>query len=224
MSNLLLAEDTRDLNRAVTAVLEHSGYEVDSVEDGEQALQHLMEKVYDVVILDIMMPVLDGISVLKEMRMRNILTPVLLLTARAEVDDRVEGLDAGADDYLTKPFAMKELLARVRALSRRKGEVVINEITFADLTLSLATYDLSANGKSIRLGFKEFEVLKLLMSNPKMVIKKEDLIAKVWGYDSEAEDNNVEVYISFLRKKLFFLGSRAEITTLRKVGYKIEEK
>ena len=220
---VLIVEDEVRLADALIQILKTQHYDAETVHDGNDGLDYALSGQYDAVILDVMLPGKNGFEIVREMRAKKISTPVLMLTAKDEIGDKISGLDYGADDYMTKPFIPEELLARLRAMSRRKGEVVINEITFADLSLSLATYDLSANGKSIRLGFKEFEVLKILMSNPNMVIKKEDLIAKVWGYDSEAEDNNVEVYISFLRKKLFFLGSRAEITTLRKVGYKIED-
>lgn len=147
---------------------------------------------------------------------------MLLLTARGEVSDKVSGLDSGADDYMTKPFAPEELMARVRALSRRQGEVALDEMTFDDLALDLSTHDLRRESKSVRLSLKEFEVLQILMANPRSVVPKETLISKVWGMESDAEDNNVEAYISFLRKKLFYLGSRVSINTLRKVGYKLE--
>lgn len=220
---VLIVEDEVRLADALVQILKTQRYDAETVHDGEDGLAYALSGQYDVVILDVMLPVRNGFEIVREMRAQKVATPVLMLTAKDEVADKINGLDCGADDYMTKPFIPEELLARVRALSRRKGEVVINDISFSDLTLSTATYDLSANGKSIRLGFKEFEVLKILMSNPNIVIRKEDLISKVWGMDSEAEDNNVEVYISFLRKKLFFLGSAAEITTVRKVGYRIEE-
>lgn len=220
---VLIVEDEVRLADALVQILKTQRYDAETVHDGEDGLAYALSGQYDVVILDVMLPVRNGFEIVREMRAKKVATPVLMLTAKDEVTDKINGLDCGADDYMTKPFIPEELLARARALSRRKGEVVINDISFSDLTLSTATYDLSANGKSIRLGFKEFEVLKILMSNPNIVIRKEDLISKVWGMDSEAEDNNVEVYISFLRKKLFFLGSAAEITTVRKVGYRIEE-
>lgn len=159
---------------------------------------------------------------MKELRNMKNATPVILLTAKDETTDKITGLDAGADDYMTKPFEPDELLARIRALSRRQGEVILEEMTFADLTLSLADNTLRVGAKSVHLGFKEFEVLKLFMANPGIVISKESLISRIWGIDSEVEDNNVEAYISFLRKKFFFLGSRVVISTLRKVGYKLE--
>jgi len=166
---------------------------------------------------------MSGLEVVKKLRDKKIKTPVLLLTARDSIQDKVVGLDSGADDYLTKPFSKDELLARIRALTRRQGEVIMEELTYSDIVLSLSSYTLSCGEKSIHLGYKEFEILKLLMSNPKNVVQKEDIITKVWGYDSDAEDNNVEVYISFLRKKLSFLGSKVGIGTVRKIGYHLEE-
>jgi DNA-binding response OmpR family regulator len=221
---VLIVEDEVRLADALVQIFKSQRYDAETVHDGDDGLAYALSGQYDVIILDVMLPGKNGFEIVRELRAQKIATPVLMLTARDEVTDKINGLDFGADDYMTKPFIPEELLARVRAMSRRKGEVVINEISFADLTLSLATYDLSANGKSIRLGFKEFEVLKILMSNPKTIVTKDELISKVWGMDSDAEDNNVEVYISFLRKKLFFLGSKTEITTIRKVGYKLEEK
>lgn len=221
---ILIVEDEVRLADALVQILKTQRYDAETVYDGNDGLDYALSGQYDVIILDVMLPGKNGFEIVREMRAQKIATPVLMLTAKDEVSDKINGLDCGADDYMTKPFIPEELLARIRAMSRRKGEVVINEMSFADLTLSLATYDLAANGKSIRLGFKEFEVMKILMSNTGAIVKKDDLISKVWGMDSEAEDNNVEVYISFLRKKLFFIGSRAEITTVRKVGYKLEDK
>ena len=197
---------------------------VDLVYDGQDGLDYACSGIYDVIILDVMLPKRDGFSVASELRRQNVQTPILLLTAKDSVPDKVTGLDCGADDYMTKPFAPEELLARVRALSRRQGEVILTQMEFEDLILNLGTCDLSCGAKSVRLNFKEFEVMKLLMSSVKTVVPKEDLIVKVWGFHSEAEDNNVEAYISFLRKKLHFLGSKAEIATLRKLGYKLEAK
>ena len=158
----------------------------------------------------------------KHLRKNHIATPVLLLTARDEITDKVTGLDCGADDYMTKPFSPEELLARIRALSRRQGEVVIDELTFEDLTLNITTLDLICQTKSIHLGYKEFEIMKLFLSYPKLILSKEELISKVWGDTSDAEDNNVEAYISFLRKKLSYLNSCVSINTLRKIGYRLE--
>ena len=156
------------------------------------------------------------------MRENKISTPVIILSALDSVSDKIKGLDNGADDYMTKPFAPEELIARIKALTRRQGEVVMDELVFDDLTLVLSDYTLKSHDKEIRLGFKEFEVLKILMSNSKSIVLKEDLICKVWGADSEAEDNNVEAYISFLRKKFAYVGTRVTINTIRKVGYKLE--
>lgn len=220
---ILVVEDERRLADALGQILAEARYLPDVVYDGTDGLDYALSGQYDVVILDVMLPGRDGFSVVRELRRQKIATPVLMLTARDEVSDKVTGLDCGADDYMTKPFSPDELLARVRALSRRQGEVIVEELTFSDLNLNLSTRDLSAHGKSIRLGFKEFEVLKILMSHPKSIVPKEELITKVWGTESGAEDNNVEAYVSFLRKKFFYLGSAAGVGTVRKVGYRLEE-
>ncbi len=220
---ILIVEDEARLADALVQILKKLKYDAETVHDGSDGLEYALSGQYDVVILDVMLPKMNGFEIVRRMREEKVATPVLMLTARDEISDKVSGLESGADDYMTKPFVPEELVARVHALSRRKGEVVIDELSFADLSLNVSTYDLSANGKQIRLGFKEFEVMKILMSNPNTIVPKETLLSKVWGFDSDAADNNVEVYISFLRKKLFFLGSRAEIATVRKVGYKLEE-
>lgn len=181
-----------------------------------------MSNIYDVIVLDVMLPKMNGFDIVQQMRKNKNKTPVILLTAKDEIADKVKGLDCGADDYLTKPFSSDELLARIRALSRRQGDIVLDELSFEDITLDLSTYTLKCKFKSVHLGLKEFEVLRLLISNPKMVVTKESLILKIWGTDSNAEDNNVEAYISFLRKKLFFLGSKVNISTVRKIGYYLE--
>lgn len=219
---ILIVEDEIRLAEALGQIMSEHKYAVDMVHDGADGLDYALSGLYDVIVLDVMLPKRSGFEVVRELRAKKIATPVLLLTARDEIMDKVIGLDYGADDYMTKPFSPEELLARIRALTRRQGEVVLEELSFADLTLNLSTYCLWAGSKSVHLGFKEFEVLKILMSNPKIVVPKEDLITKVWGMESNAEDNNVEAYISFLRKKLFFLGSRAGIGTVRKVGYRLE--
>lgn len=179
---------------------------------------------YDIVVLDVMLPKKDGFEVVRQLREVNQSVPVLMLTARDDVTDKVLGLDCGADDYMTKPFSPEELLARIRALSRRQGDVLLEDIHWADLTLKLSSRTLHCGAKSVSLGFKEFEVLKLLLANPNGIVSKEELLVKVWGSDSNAEDNNVEAYISFLRKKFFYLGSHAGIGTVRKVGYHLEEQ
>ena len=221
---ILVVEDDIRLADALSQILREQKYMVDLVHDGQDGLDYACSGIYDVIILDVMLPKRDGFSVASELRRQNVRTPILLLTAKDSVPDKVAGLDCGADDYMTKPFAPEELLARVRALSRRQGEVILTQMEFEDLILNLGTCDLSCGAKSVRLNFKEFEVMKLLMSSVKTVVPKEDLIVKVWGFHSEAEDNNVEAYISFLRKKLNFLGSKAEIATLRKLGYKLEAR
>ncbi|AHM56080.1 transcriptional regulatory protein DltR [Peptoclostridium acidaminophilum DSM 3953] len=219
---ILIVEDEIRLAEALGQIIQEQKYAVDVVHDGEAGLDYAMSAMYDVIVLDVMLPKKSGFEVVRELRENRITTPVILLTARDEITDKVTGLDCGADDYMTKPFSPEELLARLRALSRRRGEVVLEELAFADLTLNLSTYSLSCGTKSVHLGFKEYEVLNILISNPKMVVPKEDIIVKVWGAESDAEDNNVEAYISFLRKKFFFLGSRVSIGTVRKVGYRLE--
>ena len=221
---LLLAEDEKDLSKALCTILKHNNYSVDAVYDGQDALDYGLCENYDGIILDIMMPKKNGIDVLKELRKAKVSTPILMLTAKEQISDKVRGLDSGADDYMTKPFDPEELLARIRALTRRQGEVVLDELSFEGTTLNLSTCDLSCGEKSIHLNFKEFEIMKILMTSPGIVTTKEDLIVKVWGYDSNAVDNNVEVSISFLRKKLDFIESAVEIAALRKIGYRLEVK
>ncbi len=221
---ILVIEDEPRLAEAVAQILREKKYMVDIANDGRDGFDLAVSGVYDCIILDVMLPFKDGYQVASELRKERIATPILMLTAKDTVADKVKGLDSGADDYMTKPFAPDELLARVRAMTRRQGEVVLDEIVFEDLTLNLSAYNLSCNEKSVHLNFKEFEIIRILMSNPAAVVTKEDLIVKVWGYDSNAVDNNVEVYISFLRKKLEFIGSAVEITALRKIGYRLEVK
>lgn len=221
---LLLIEDELQLSDALSQLLHKNKYSVDAVYDGEDGLNYALSGIYDLIILDIMLPRLNGVEVLKELRKNNISTPVLLLTAKGEITDRVTGLDAGADDYLVKPFDANELLARLRALSRRKTEIINdNALSFGDLTLNLSNYDLKTSSESIRLTLKEFDILKYFMERPNLIVTKDDLITKVWGFDSEAEYNNIEVYISFLRKKLTYLKSSSKISTLRGIGYKLEK-
>lgn len=220
---ILIVEDERRLAEALGAIMEEQKYSADVVFNGQDGLDYALSGQYDVIVLDVMLPKMNGFEVAHELRRQNVRTPVLMLTARDELSSKVTGLDSGADDYMTKPFAPEELLARVRALSRRQGDVQLDEAKFADLTLKLSSCDLLCGGKSVHLGFKEFEVMRLLMSAPRAVVPKEELLTRVWGADSDAEDNNVEAYISFLRKKLFYLGSHTSINTLRKVGYRLEE-
>lgn len=220
--NILIVEDEIRLADALGQIMKESKYMVDVVYDGKDGLSYGLTGQYDVIILDIMLPGHNGFEVVKGLREQKIDTPIIMLTARDDIRDKINGLDCGADDYMTKPFVPEELLARVRAISRRHGDVVLDELTFADLSLNLATNDLSCGAKSVHLGYKEFEIMKILMSNSKMIVSKEMLITKVWGTDSNAEDNNVEAYISFLRKKFYFLNSHVLIGTIRKVGYRLE--
>lgn len=220
---LLLAEDEKDLSNALVAILKHNNYSVDAVYNGTDAVDYLESEIYDCAILDIMMPGLDGISVLKTIRKRGIPTPILILTAKSEVDDKVLGLDSGADDYLTKPFDTKELLARIRAITRRKFDSSDSLLTFGNLTLDRATYELYTDSGRFRLTNKEYQLMEMFMLNPKIILSLERIYEKIWGFDSEAEKNVVWVYLSFLRKKLIQIGSSAEIKVMRKSGYMLEE-
>lgn len=220
---LLIVEDEVRLAEAIGQIMKEQHYQTDLVFNGKDGLYCGLSGEYDVIILDVMLPGENGFQIVEKLREAKIQTPILMLTARDNVSDKVTGLDKGADDYMTKPFVPEELLARIRALSRRQGEVIVEEMLFGDLRLNLSTNDLWCKTKSIHLGYKEFEVLRILMSNIGKIISKDTLINRVWGSDSDAEDNNVEAYISFLRKKFHFLGSKAEITTVRKVGYRLEE-
>lgn len=217
---VLIVEDDVRLAQALAHILEENGYGTDVVHDGAAGLAYAESDLYDVVVLDVMLPKMDGFSVVAELRRAGVSTPVLLLTARDAVPDKITGLDSGADDYMTKPFAPAELLAHLRALTRRQGDVLFETLRAGDLTLNLESFDLSRGGKTIHLSYKEFSLAKVLMSNPGQVVSKELLIAKVWGIESSAEDNNVEAYVSFLRKKMRFLGSTAYVETLRKAGYR----
>ncbi len=217
---ILLAEDTRDLNRVITVALQHEGYEVDPVYDGEEASAHAFQNGYDLIVLDIMMPKKSGIEVLREIRSANSVTPVLLLTARAEVDDRVSGLDAGADDYLTKPFAMKELLARVRAMTRRKAEYGAGELKFGDLTLDADKFELTSEN-SIRLSVKEYELLQTLILHPDRDLDTGYLLERVWNNAPDATSDTVWLYISYLRGKLTSIASSVKILGERGGSYRL---
>lgn len=222
---ILLVEDERHLADAISEIIRGEKYQLDTVYDGEDGYSYAASGIYDCIILDIMLPKINGIEVLKRLRAERIDTPVLLLTAKNTVSDKVLGLDSGADDYMTKPFSTEELLARIRTLTRRRGEIIPNELCFSDTVLVCDEAELKSvlTGKSIRLSFKEAEIMKMFLSMPKRIISKDELIVKVWGYDSDATDNNVEAYISFLRKKLTFIGSLSQITSIKKLGYRIEE-
>lgn len=221
---LLLAEDERDLSNALVAILKHNNYTVDTVYNGEDALHYLTTQDYDGVILDIMMPKMDGITVLKKVRQQNNDVPVLILTAKSDIDDRVLGLDTGADDYLSKPFAAKELLARIRSITRRKTEAVSSVLKYGNISLNCANFELSSPQGTIRLQNKEFQMLEMLIANPKQLISTERFMEKIWGYDSDAEMNVVWVYISYLRKKLVNLGADIQIKATRNQGYSLEER
>lgn len=219
---ILIVEDDLHLSEVLQDLLVKSDYQVDMVHDGQDGLHYAMHGLYDVIVLDVMLPSMNGFNVVKALRVSKVSTPVLLLTAKSEVADRVHGLDCGADDYLTKPFSTDELLARIRALSRRQGGVVTEELTLGNTRLNLLTYTLETNSKTVNLSKKEFDIMRILLSSPKHIIPKEQILVKVWGYDSNGSDNNVEAYISFLRKKLDYLQSKVVIKTIRGVGYKLE--
>lgn len=220
---LLLAEDEKALAKALKTILERSNYSVDAVYDGEAALEYMAAGNYDGIILDIMMPKKDGLTVLKEIRKKGSKIPVLLLTAKGEVDDKVEGLDAGANDYLTKPFHAKELLARLRAMTRVQMESEDSQLKAGNVTLDRATFELTTPKGSIRLANKEYQMMEFLMSNPGHLISSERFFEKIWGYDSEAELNVVWVYLSNLRKKLSSLDADIQIRATRNAGYSLEE-
>ena len=222
---LLLAEDEKELSNAIVAILKHNNYSVDAVYDGEDALCYLQNGDYDGAILDIMMPKLDGLSVLRQIRAEGNNVPVLILTARSETDDLVEGLDCGADDYLTKPYSSKELLARIRAmLRRRSSEVSDSVLRFGNTSLDTSSFELSGPLTTIRLASKEFQMMQMLISHPGQLISSERFMEKIWGYDSETEINVVWVYISYLRKKLTAIGSDIRITAVRNSGYTVEKQ
>ena len=219
---VLLAEDEKRMNRALCELLRQEGYDVTSVENGEDALLEAESGVYDLIVLDVMMPRRNGFEVAKKTRASGIKTPILMLTAKGELDDKVEGLDSGADDYLTKPFMTRELLARLRALNRRNVPTNDGSLTFEDLTLDVKNAVLRcAGGQSVRLGEKERRLFEYLIANQGHVLPREQISLKIWGYESESEYNNVEVYMSFARKKLAFLESRCEIKALRGIGYEL---
>lgn len=220
---ILVVEDEKRLARTIGDLLEANNYTVDLCFDGESGLDNAMSAIYDAMILDVMLPRMDGLTVARKLRQAGVNLPILMLTARSSLEDKVSGLDSGADYYLTKPFASEELLACLRALTRKQGASALdNTLTFGDLRLELSSCLLVCGERSVRLSRKEFEIMGLLMANGDQVVTKDALILKVWGYESDAEDNNVEVYISFLRKKLTRLKSTVSIRTLRMLGYHLE--
>lgn len=221
---ILFAEDERSLSRAVVALLEKNHYSADAVYDGEEALAYLEAGNYDALILDIMMPKLDGLEVLRRLRERGNPIPVLLLTAKSEVEDKVTGLDMGANDYLTKPFSTAELMARIRAMTRsQNGGQITSRLTLGNITLDQTTFELSSPAGSFRLANKEYQMMELLLRNPRQLIPTERLLERIWGYDSDVELNVVWVYISYLRKKLAALQANIQIKAKRNAGYSLEE-
>ena len=220
---LLVVEDEMQLADALSEILKRNMYSVDVAYDGNEGLDNALTGLYDGIILDIMLPGMNGIDILRTLRSAKVNTPVLLLTARSEIEDKINGLDCGADDYLTKPFITGELLARVRALTRRKGEIVDdNSMGFNGLELHKNTCSISWKGNDVKLSLKEFQIMELLMANPKQILPKERIIEKIWGYESDVEYNNIEVYISFLRKKISAISAPVQIKTARGIGYSLE--
>ncbi len=216
---ILLVDDERQLVDALSVILKQNKYSVDTAYNGEDGLDSALSGIYDLIILDIMMPKIDGLNVLKEIRRNKIDVPVLMLSAKSEISDKIEGLNLGADDYITKPFSTDELLARVKALLRRKEKFTGDTLAYADITLSRDTFELSCGTKKIALGKKEFQILEMLILNDGKSIEKDKFIEKIWGYDNDAEYNTIEVYISFLRKKFNAVGAKTEIKSLRGIGY-----
>ena len=221
---ILIVEDEKRLADTLRDLLIGNKYMADAVYDGERGLDEAMSGIYDAVVLDVMLPKLNGFEIVRKLREASVSVPVLMLTARTDVDDKIRGLDCGADYYLTKPFDTAEFLACLRSILRRQGEIVPEVISFGDLGLNVSTCSLECGGKNIRLSSKEFEIMHILIQNGERIVSKETLLLKAWGFDSRAEDNHVEVYISFLRKKLMHIGSSVEIGTIRRVGYHLVQK
>lgn len=221
---VLLIEDSKSLSQALVAVLKKEKYEVENVYDGESGLEFGLSNVFDIILLDVMLPEMSGFDVLKKLRQNKITTPIIMLTALSDEANKVHGLDCGADDYIAKPFSIPELLARIRALTRRKSDTYQGFISHNGVNLDLNTYKLEYEDKSVKLSVKEFEILKYLFEKGNAIADKENLIAKVWGFDSEFESNTLEVFISFLRKKLTFLNAPFTINAIRGVGYQLEDK
>lgn len=220
---VLLVEDEKRMAQALCEILRLEKYEVDHCSNGSDGLNAIESNIYDIVILDVMLPGMSGYEIVKKARSKGITTPILMLTAKAEIDDKVTGLDSGADDYLTKPFMTKELLARLRALGRRSLGTADGTLSFGDITLDTGTLTLScaANGQSVRLSEKEYRILEYLMVNGGQILTREQLATKIWGFESDAEYNNVEVYMSFTRKKLAFVEAKTEIKAVRGIGYEL---
>lgn len=227
MINVLVVEDEVGLANAICKLLELSGdYQARTVANGNEGLEEAMSGAYNIAVLDVMLPGIDGFEIVRRMREQGNAMPVIMLTARTATSDKIEGLDSGADDYMTKPFEMEELLARLRVMTRRKGDVVIDEQTVGNVTLNLTTHDMiGADDRSIHLSNKEFDVMRMLMDAEfSGVVSKQEFLSRVWGYDADdTQDNSVEAYISFLRKKLRFVKANISISTIRSVGYKLEK-
>ncbi len=223
---ILLAEDEKRMARALVELLKQEKYDVDHMEDGDSAFMALESGIYDIAVLDVMMPEMNGFEVARRARNNGIKTPILMLTAKSQLDDKVEGLDSGADDYLTKPFQTKELLARIRALGRRSSSFQEDILNYGDLTIDKATAMLNCDstGQNVRLSEKELRILEYMFNNNGQIMTREQLAVKIWGFESETEYNNVEVYMSFTRKKLAFVGSKVEIKAVRGLGYELREK
>ena len=223
---ILIVEDEKNLANAIGHILSEQKYMVDIVNDGNDGYDYAASDIYDCIILDVMLPRKSGFEICSELRRNKISTPILMLTAKDTIGDKVRGLDLGADDYMTKPFSTDELLSRIRALTRRRGEVILEELRFNDIIFSISTCELKSTNseKSVHLSYKEAKMLKLFLSSPSIIIPKETLITKIWGFDSEVQDNNVETYISFIRKKLSFVESKTSIVSYKKMGYKLTER
>ncbi|SHI15223.1 DNA-binding response regulator, OmpR family, contains REC and winged-helix (wHTH) domain [Sporobacter termitidis DSM 10068] len=219
---ILVIEDEKRLADTLADIISTGSDIADVSYDGESGLDNALSGIYDAIVLDVMLPVIDGFEVLRRLRAGKVSTPVLMLTARAELEDRVAGLDLGADYYLTKPFENAEFLACLRTIMRRRGDIMPDVVTYGDLTLNPSGCELRCRDRSVRLSFKELAIMRLFFLNREQILSKETILNKVWGYDSEADDNNVEAYISFLRKKLLFLGSGVSIAVVRRVGYYLE--
>lgn len=220
---ILIVEDDVRLAGTLADMISEAGDMADIAYDGETGLDNALSGIYDALVLDVMLPKMDGFELLLHLREKDERTPVLMLTAKSELDDRVRGLDLGADYYLTKPFENAEFLACLRAVLRRQGDMTLEQIRFGDLTLTPQAGELRKGERALSLNAKELELMRLLMLNSNQILPKETLLMKVWGYDTEASDNNVEAYISFLRKKLTLLGSKVTISVVRRVGYRLEE-
>lgn len=221
---ILLVEDEKRMVQALSSLLELEGYETDAFYDGEEGLLALQSEMYDLAVIDVMLPGLSGFEIVRQARQKGVQAPILLLTAKSESEDKVEGLDSGADDYLTKPFDTNELLARIRALTRRNRLVNDSLISFGDLSLNTKTFQLSNthSSLSVRLKDKEYKIMEYLMLNQNRIIEREQLASKIWGYENDAEYNNVEVYLTFTRKKLAFIESRVKIKSVRGIGYELK--